>query len=145
LQKLIGKYGRLWQLSGEVRGSINRIAEDPARPLGEALALLDWTTFANQIAHRESEVEHLARLEGWGQSLIEYRNWLYGEMDMLRTKYRWVLPIIAAWIERQNDDGRQRWDQLISETLAAKQKEMTTLKDDINKLKSDIADLEARR
>lgn len=143
LQKLVGKYGRLWKLSTEIRGSINRIAEDPGRPLGEALSLLEWSTFENQIKHRETEADHLKRLDEWGQALVEYRDWLDGEIDMLLTKYRRVLPIMKAWVSRDTAEGQERWNQQIAATLAAKETELEGLAQDVEKLKAELNQLRA--
>jgi hypothetical protein len=134
LKKLVGRWGRVWKLSGETQGRINRIADDPARPLGEALALLDWTTFENPIGSSEDAGAHLARIDSWGAALIEYRERLWGELDMLKTKYRLVLPILEIWLNRNADGGRATWEQQIAETNAAKEKEVERLKLEIARL-----------
>lgn len=128
LKKLVGRWGRFWKLTVETQGRINRIADDPARPIGEALALLEWTTFENKIGTTEDHEAHLARLISWGTALVEYRERLVGEIDMLKTKYRYVIPILEIWFRRNTDGGREAWEKQISETNAAKEKEVEGLK-----------------
>ena len=135
LKKLIGRWGRVWKLSGDVQGRINRIADDPSRPLGEALALLDWTTFEKPIGTGESPEDHRDRIVFWGNSLMDYRDRLQGQIDMLKTKYRRVIPILQAWIARTTEEGQKNWERQIAETKAAKS-------DEIEKLKQEIAQAE---
>ncbi len=134
LKKLVGRWGRYWKLTIETQGRINRIADDPARPLGEALALLEWTTFKNRIGSTEDDEAHLARIVSWGAALVEYRDRLLGEIDMLKTKYRLVLPILEIWLKRTTDGGQELWDRQIAETNSAKEKEVERLKLEIARL-----------
>lgn len=140
LKKLVGRWGRLWKLTGEIQGRINRIADDPARPLGEALALLDWTTFENRIGTTEDDEAHLARIVSWGEALVEYRHRLNGDIDMLKTKYRLVLPVIEIWLRRNTDSGRESWEQLISQTNAANAEAVVKLREEIAKLTTKVND-----
>jgi hypothetical protein len=141
LKKLVGRWGRVWRLSSDVQGCINSIADDPHRPLGEALILLDWVTFKNRISISEDETEHLERLHGWNAALIEYREYLQGETDMLRTKYRQVLPLLDLWLGRKNEEGQRRWEQRIAETRAVKQEDINRLKADVIKLTAEIEEI----
>lgn len=134
LKKLVGRWGKFWKLTGETQGRINRIADDPARPLGEALVLLDWKTFENPIGSNEKPEAHLARVVSWGAALVEYRERVLGEIDMLKTKYRLVIPILEIWLERKTDGGQESWEQQIAETNAAKAKEVARLKLEIARL-----------
>lgn len=134
LKKIVGRWGRYWKLTMETQGRINRIADDPARPLGEALALLEWTTFKNRIGSTEDDEAHLARIVSWGAALVEYRDRLLGEIDMLKTKYRLVLPILEIWLKRTTGDGQEIWDRQIAETNSAKEKEVERLKLEIARL-----------
>ena len=134
LKKLVGRWGRYWKLTVETQGRINRIADDPARPLGEALALLEWTTFKNRIGSTEDDEAHLTRIASWGAALVEYRDRLLGEIDMLKTKYRLVLPILEIWLKRTTDGGQEVWDRQIAETNSAKEKEVERLKLEIARL-----------
>lgn len=134
LKKLVMRWGYIWKLSGDTRGRINRIADDPSRPLGEALALLDWTAYQNRIGSDENDEAHLVRVNSWGDALVEYRERLRGETDMLKTRYRLVMPILDAWIERNTDSGRQSWDKQIAETNAAKEKDVERLRNEIDRL-----------
>jgi hypothetical protein len=133
LQKFINRWGYDLKISGETRGRINRIANDPSRPLGEALALLDWSAFTNRIGS-EGDKEHLARLDSWGGALFEYKDRLAGEIDMLQIKYRLLMPILDAWIQRDTRSGLESWDKQIAETNAAKEKEVERLRDEIARL-----------
>ena len=137
LKKIVGRWGRYWKLTIETQGRINRIADDPARPLGEALALLEWTTYKNRIGSTEDDEAHLSRIVTWGAALVEYRERLLGEIDMLKTKYRLVLPILEIWLKRTSDGGQESWDQQISETNNAKEKEVERLKLEIARLSGD--------
>jgi hypothetical protein len=133
LQKIIMRWGYVLKLSGETRGRINRIASDPLRPLGEALALLEWSVFQNRIGSEKDE-EHLARLISWGDALAEYRERLVGEIDMLKIKYRLLMPILEAWSQRDTESGRENWDKQIAETNAAKKTEVERLRNEIARL-----------
>jgi hypothetical protein len=144
LKKLVGRWGRAWRLSYDVRGSINSIADDLHRPLGEALIMLDWDAFKNRTGSSESETEHLERLKGWSAALVEYREHLRGETDMLRTKYRRVLPLLDLWLGRQTEEGQKRWEQRVAETCAVKQEEINRLKGDISKLTQEIDEIKSR-
>jgi hypothetical protein len=134
LKKLIMRWGFIWKLTGDTRGHINRIADDPSRPLGEALALLDWTTFQNRVGSEETDEAHLARVTSWGAALTEYRERLVDDIDMLKTRYRMVMPILDAWIERDTASGRESWDKQMAETNAAKEKEAERLRNEIARL-----------
>ena len=134
LKKLVMRWGYILRITGDTRAHINRIADDPSRPLGEAIALLDWNTFENRIGSEETDEAHLARITSWGGALMEYRERLAGEIEMLKTRYRMVIPILDAWIARDSDSGRKSWDQQIVETNAAKEKEVERLRNEIARL-----------
>lgn len=134
LKKLVMRWGYILKITGDTRAHINRIADDPSRPLGEAIALLDWNTFENRIGSDETDEAHLARITSWGSAITEYRERLAGEIDMLKTRYRMVMPILDAWIERDTDSGRRSWDKQIAETNAAKEKEVERLRNEIARL-----------
>jgi hypothetical protein len=136
LKKLIMRWGYVWQLTGATRGHINRIADDPSRPLGEALALLDWKSFQNRVGSQETDEAHLARITSWGNALVEYRERLLDEIDMLKTRYRLVMPILDAWIARDTDSGCKGWDRQIAETNSAKEREVERLRSEIARLSS---------
>ena len=138
LKKLVGRWARLWKLTIETQGRINRIADDPARPLGEALALLEWTTFQNRIGSSEDDAAHLARIVSWGAALVEYRDRLVGDIEMLKTKYRFVMPILEIWLKRKTDGGQESWDQQIAETNSAKEKEVERLNLEISRLSGGV-------
>lgn len=134
LKMLVGRWGKAWKLTVDLQGQINRIADDLDRPLGEALALLEWTTFANRIGTSETEEAHLERLINWGTALVDYRERLRGEIDMLKTRYRFVMPILEAWSTRDTESGRKSWEQQISATNIAKEKEIERLRLEIAQL-----------
>jgi hypothetical protein len=134
LKMLVGRWGKAWKLTIDVQGQINRIADDLDRPLGEALALLEWTTFENRIGTTETEEAHLERLSNWGTALVEYHERLRGEIDMLKTRYRFVMPILEAWSTRDTETGRKSWEQQISATNIAKEKEVERLQLEIAQL-----------
>jgi len=137
LKKLVMRWGYFWKLTGDTRGHINRIADDPSRPLGEALALLKWETFKNP-AGSETDETHLARITSWGSALMEYRDRLLDDIDMLKTRYRLVMPILDAWIDRDTVSGRESWDKQIAETNAAKEKEVERLRHEIARLSGNL-------
>src|SRR5262249_35246372 len=63
-KRIVNRWAYTWQLEPAVQGQINQIADDPDRPLGEALVLLDWERVYMERLHvGESEADHLARLE----------------------------------------------------------------------------------
>jgi predicted nuclease with TOPRIM domain len=134
LKKLVARWGTVWKLTQDTHGQINRIADDLNRPLGEALALLEWTAFAEPIGTSETDEAHLERVEVWGTALVEFRERLRGEIDMLKTRYRLVMPILDAWITRDTESGRLSWENQIAETNAAKEKEVERLRLEIARL-----------
>lgn len=134
LQKLVMRWGHHWKLTSETRAQINRIADDPSRPLGEALALLDWSTFENRVGSEETDDAHFARITSWGTALTEYRERLLGDIDVFKTRYRQVMPLLDAWIERDTEAGHESWNEQIAETNAAKEKEVERLRNEIARL-----------
>jgi hypothetical protein len=97
LKKMVGQLRHLWQLDGETVGRINRIADDASRPLGEALALLDWRLYETEIFRGEEADAHLKRLELWQPELAHYLRFLEGEISARRNRYRNVIPIWEQW------------------------------------------------
>lgn len=144
LKKLIGRLRFRWGLDSDVMGQINRIADDVSRPLGEALALLDWHIYENPLHRKESADEHLARLEQWGDELMAYRDRLLGEIDIQRTRYKKVLPMWELWRARdQSPEGQAAWMQFIADSRQALMEEQAQVQTTVNQLKAAIADLKA--
>jgi len=141
LKKMVNRWVNSWQLGSDVQGQINRIADDLNRPLGEAVALLDWSVFEDRTRTRESEAAHLDRLNEWGQALVDYRDHLTGEINTLKTRFRDVLPIWKLWYARL--EALQRWETAIAETRAAKQRESQRLQNEASRLEDELADLRA--
>jgi hypothetical protein len=136
-KKFANRWAYSLHLSTAVLKNINCIADDVDRPLGEALALLDWSVFQVHT-RRESNKDHIGRLTEWGETLIEYHDWLVGEIDTLETRFRRSMDIWKRWRERnQGSEGQARWETFIAETRRALQAEITDLK-------SEITDLETR-
>jgi len=136
-QKFFNRYAHSLHLSTAVLGKINRIAEDIDRPLGEALALLEWHVFQVHT-RRESNDNYLVRLAEWGEALAEYHGWLAGEIDTLETRFRRWMNIWELWQERDpGNEGQARWETFVEETRRA-------LREEIGRLKEEIADLETR-
>ena len=138
LKRLLNRYYR-FQLDASVLGQINRIAEDVERPLGEALALLDWSIFEDYA----SDASHLEQLNQWGDELQEYRQYLSGEVDMLELRFRDYLGgIWERWRTRdQSPENLLAWQTFITETQLAKQAEAAKLEEDIRQIKEKIAQI----
>jgi hypothetical protein len=144
LKKMVNRWAYSWRLEPAVQSQINCIADDPNRPLGEALILLDWSVYENRALTHENETSHLARLIEWGQALLEYRDQLAAEIDTLKTRFRRVLPIWELWRKRETVEGRQAWEGHIAEARRIKQGEIARLKDRIADLETELVGLRAR-
>jgi len=139
LKKLVNRWAYAWGMTASVQGQINRIADDLERPLGEALALLDWSVFADATRLRETPEAHLARLTEWEEALIVYRDRLAGEIDTQEIRFRRWLPIWECWrIRESSTEGKARWDTFIAETHRAKQAELERVQQHIDQLKAEV-------
>lgn len=139
LKKMVGQLRHLWQLDGEIVGRINRIADDASRPLGEALALLDWRLYENEIFPGEETAAHLKRLELWQPELAHYLRFLEGEVSARRNRDRNVIPIWEQWRRRERDP--HEWESFIADKRQALREEQEALRREIAGLQEEIADL----
>lgn len=133
------------KLETSVLGQINCIADDVDRPLGEALALLDWSIFEDYADRTDaSDVSGLEQLKELGKELQDYCKQLSGKVDMLELSFRDWLGIWEKWRshERSTEDS-QPWETFIAETQRAKQAEATKLQNDIFQLEEKIAQIKA--
>jgi len=130
-KKFFNRYAHSLHLSAGVLGTINRIAEDVDRPLGEALALLEWHVFQVRT-RRESNENYWKRLAEWGEALTDYHGWLTGEIDTLETRFRCSMNIWELWRERDlGEKGKAQWETFIDETRRALREEIARLKEEI--------------
>jgi hypothetical protein len=136
-----------YKLETSVLGQINCIADDVDRPLGEALALLDWSIFEDYADRTDaSDASGLEQLNELGKELQQYRKQLSGKVDMLGLSFRDWLGIWEKWRSReQSPEHSQSWETFIAETQRAKQAEATKLQDDISQLEEKIAQIKANR
>jgi hypothetical protein len=100
--------------------------------------LLEWKTFERPYGKGETDESHLERISAWGTALVEYRERLNGEIDMLKTKYRRVIPILDAWIARDTEAGRRSWEQQVSDTNVANREDVEKLRREIAALTTEI-------
>ena len=135
LKKLVSRWQFAWSLAPEVVAQVNSIADDAARPLGEALALLEWRLYESSIPG-ESPEGHVARLREWHDVLAAYLDHLRAEIATTETRYRNVLAIWERWSNAQaNDDGRAEWDRFIEATRAQKAGELAALSAEVASLR----------
>ncbi len=136
-----------YKLETSVLGQINCIADDVDRPLGEALALLDWSIFEDYADRTDaSDASGLEQLNELGKELQEYRKQLSGKVDMLELSFRDWLGIWEKWRSREESpEHSQAWETFIAETQWAKQAEAAKLQNDIFQLEEKIAQIKATR
>jgi hypothetical protein len=136
-----------YKLETSVLGQINCIADDVDRPLGEALALLDWSIFEDYADRTDaSDASGLEQLNELGKELQQYRKQLSGKVDMLELSFRDWLGIWEKWRSREESpEHSQAWETFIAETKRAKQAEATKLQHDISQLEEKIAQIQATR
>ncbi|MUG95773.1 hypothetical protein F7734_26820 [Scytonema sp. UIC 10036] len=145
LKKLVNRFYR-FKLDASVLGQINRIADDVDRPLGEALALLDWSIFENYACTSAGDSSKLNLLNEWAKELQEYCSYLSGEVDLQKFRYRDYLGIWELWRNREKSpEHLQEWQTFIAETKQAKQDAIAKLKQEILELEAKIAQLKAAR
>ncbi|GAA6617734.1 hypothetical protein [Scytonema sp. NUACC26] len=145
LKKLVNRFYR-FKLDASVLGQINRIADDVDRPLGEALALLDWSIFENYARTSAGDPSKLDMLKEWAKELQEYCSYLSGEVDLQKFRYRDYLGIWELWRNREKSpEHLQEWQTFIAETKQAKQDAIAKLKQEILELEVKIAQIKAAR
>lgn len=145
LKKLINRWAPAWRLAPAIQSQINRIADDVDRPVGEALALLEWRVFEDRALMRENEATHLARLVHWSNCIDEYYDWLDRELEVMRARFRPMLPIWDLWCAgHQGPTENERWERFLAETRQAKREEIAHLQAEIKTLETELAELRAR-
>lgn len=145
LKKLVNRFYR-FKLDASVLGQINRIADDVDRPLGEALALLDWSIFENYAHTSAGDTSKLYLLNEWGKELQEYRNYLFSVVDMQKGRYKGSEGIWERWCNREKSpEHLQEWQTFIAATKQAKQDAIAELKREILTLEANIAKIKAAR
>jgi hypothetical protein len=135
LKKLVSRWQFAWSLDPAVIAQVNSIADDADRPLGEALALLEWRVYETPTPG-ESTDRHAARIREWRDVLAAYGEHLRATIDTTETRYRNVLAIWERWSSAQaNEDGRADWDRFIEATRAQRQIEITALTTEVASLR----------
>lgn len=136
LKILVNRFAYAWRLDDALRGRINGIVDDRERPLGEALALLPWSVFAEPTSSQEVRTAHQERLLAWASALGEYQTRLAAEVEMLLVRYRGWLGIWELWRQNTNmPDGGARWLAFVADKKRA-------LEGDAQQARQAIADLE---
>ncbi|MGB8509871.1 MAG: hypothetical protein WCD76_15930 [Pyrinomonadaceae bacterium] len=142
-QMLVNRFGYFLGVSDAARAQINQITEDPQRPLGEALVLLDWDAFAGRIgpSNMESDDKYRERLMEWGEALKEYISKAEGDVRAVHVRYgQFVMRLWEAW--RAADAGDPaRWEQLIEGTRHAYAHQATKYEEHIVALEVEVAGL----
>ncbi|MEP6690475.1 MAG: hypothetical protein ABJD07_04925 [Gemmatimonadaceae bacterium] len=135
LKKLVSRWQYVWALDAIVLAQVNSIADDAERPLGEALALLDWRLYETPVAG-ELDDEHAARVRDWRHVLAVYAEHLQSEISTVETRYRTVLAIWERWTNaRASDAGRVEWERFIEATRAQKRSEAEALSGELAMLR----------
>jgi hypothetical protein len=138
LKRLVNRWAFAWHLDGPLLGEVNRIVDDAARSLGEALALLEWAVYERPTSPQEGEAGHRARLLEWAAALREYREQLASEVGMLENRYRGYLGIWELWRRRgEGDAAAARWQAFVAE-------KRRLLRADIEKARRVVEELEQR-
>ena len=127
---------------GESLGEINRIADDISRPLGEALALLDWNIFQDYAIKNANNTSKLEVLKEWGQELQEYSKQLSYDVKMQQDRFHPYLNICELWQKRQEStESKQNWEMFIEKTRQAKQTQIDIKEEEIRQLEEKIAQI----
>jgi hypothetical protein len=135
LKKLVSRWQFAWSLAPEVVAQVNSIADDAGRPLGEALALLEWRLYESRIPG-ESPESHVARVHEWRDVLTAYLDHLRAEIATTETRYRNVLAIWERWSNAQaGEEGRKEWDRFIAATRTQKANEIASLTTEVTALR----------
>ena len=138
LKKLVSRWQFAWSLAPEVVAQVNSIADDAGRPLGEALALLEWRLYESRIPG-ESPESHVARIHEWRDVLAAYLDHLRAEIATTETRYRNVLGIWERWSSAQtSESGRAEWDRFIEATRAQKTVEIDALTAEVAALREGL-------
>jgi hypothetical protein len=138
LKKLVSRWQFAWSLDPGIIAQVNSIADDADRPLGEALALLEWRLYETPIPG-ESNDGHAARVREWRDILAAYADHLRAEIDTAETQYRSLLAIWERWSNaRASDDGRTEWNRFIDATRAQKRNELATLTAEVTTLREEL-------
>jgi hypothetical protein len=136
LKKLVSRWQVAWSLDADLVAQVNSIADDADRPLGEALALLEWRLYESAIPG-ESGVAHAARVREWRDVLASYADHLRADIATTETRYRNVLAIWERWSNAQaSDAGRAQWEQFIAATRAQKASELAQLTAEVAALRA---------
>ena len=127
LKKLVSRWQGAWFLDADLVAQVNSIANDADRPLGEALALLEWRLYESPIPGELAEA-HAARVREWRDVLAAYADHLRANIATTETRYRNILAIWERWLNAQaSDDGRAEWERFIAATRAQKASELAAL------------------
>jgi hypothetical protein len=138
LKKIVNRWQFQWKLDSAVLAQVNGIADDPARPLGEALALLDWRVLASPLPNESGEA-HASRLDEWRGALEGYADHLRSEIDTVETRYRGVLAIWERWRKaRESNEGLAEWNLFIEKSRGQKQSEITRLRGEVDRLRGEL-------
>jgi hypothetical protein len=144
LQKRVIRYASRWNLDPADVEKINSIADDLDRPLGEALALLDWSLYSSPWLTSETAEAHLERLQEWDTELTIYRDRLQTEIDIERATHSSALPIWERWLERdKGPEGCKAWEDFIKDSRQALLDKQAKTKESIAKLQAWIAECQA--
>jgi hypothetical protein len=144
-QRLVNRFHHFLRVSDANRAQINQIVEDPQRPLGEALVLLEWDTFENRIGPlgAESDEKYLERLDDWGESLREYIRKAQGDVRAVEVRYgEFVMLIWRAW-RAEAAGERAEWERVIDNIRNAFAHQAAELEKQIDTLEAEIAALKS--
>ena len=135
LKKLVSRWQVPWAIDAALLAQLNGIADDASRPLGEALALLEWRVFETPITG-ESPHDHEARIREWHQVLHAYADHLQAEIEKVEMRYRNLLAIWARWRDaRTSDQGRAEWQRFLDSTREQKRSEIALVEREVAALR----------
>lgn len=144
LKGMIGRFVRyrLDQLNPDILPEFNRLLNQSDCPVGQALAMLDWSiAYAQPLHDRETDDEWVVRLDRWGILLQEYLEGLFSDLEIQSREFNDMLPLLEYWRKRATDP--QVWERIITDSRLALQELSTQLDRDADDAQKRLAELTA--
>ncbi len=105
VKRLAGRMRHVWGISDDVLARLNRVAGDPGRLPGEAVALLPPAAF---------EAARPEQLAGWAAALRAYVAHLAEQVAFAESRAGTWLGVWRLWRDRDTPAGRAAWDACLA-------------------------------